>query len=139
MNINYSNQTSFEARISDPVKKLLQIQMHREGKKTRLLATKQIDNIKNWGPENCELVFVKNPEGNIGLGVRYPLNDNVNGAWIIERLNSRTLLTSVLKLQQKHIENTINNIIYLYKTHGAQIFERSKVQTIYDKVRSWQS
>jgi len=139
INNNYNNNVYFGAKISHSVEKLVNIQLHHERTRTRKLAAKQIENIKNWGPENSELILAKNKEGNISLGVRYPINEHVNGYWPIEHLNCKTVLSGILKLHEEHLDNTVKNIIYLYKTRGARIFDDIKVQTIYDKVHSWKS
>lgn len=136
INRNDNRNLYFGTRISESVDKMLHMQLKHESSKTRKLAAKQFENIKNWGPENTELVLARNSEDNIQLGLKYSLNQYVNGIWAFEHLNSRTVLSSFLKLREEHIKKTIDTIIYLYKKRGPQLFEKTKVETIYDKVRS---
>lgn len=126
----------FGIKISDSAAKVINRQLKNEGSKTRKLAAEQFENIKNWEPENSELVLAKNVEGNVQLGLKYPLNQYVNGVWTFEHLNSRTVLTTFLRLKENHIDNTIKNILFLYEKHGPQFFNRTKVETVYDKIRA---
>lgn len=136
INRNDNRNLYFGIKISDSAEKTILRQLKVEGKKTRKLAEQQFENIKNWEPDDAELVLAKNSEGNTQLGLRYPLNEFVKGSWTFEHLNSRTVLSSFLKLKEKHVYNTINNIKFLYEKRGPQFFEKTKVETIYDKVRS---
>lgn len=134
---HYDNRNLyFGIKISDSAEKTILRQLKVESAKTRKLAEQQFEKIKTWEPLNAELVLAKNSEGNIQLGLRYPLNEFVKGSWAFEHLNSRTVLSSFLKLKEKHVYNTINSILFLYEKHGPQFFNRTKVETIYDKVRA---
>lgn len=136
INHNNNGNLSFGIKISDSAAKVINRQLKNETNKTRKLAAEQFEKIKSWEPENAELILARNIEGNIQLGLKYPLNPFVNGVWTFEHLNSRTVLSSFIKLKETHINNTIKNILFLYKKNGPQFFNRTKVETIYDKIHA---
>lgn len=135
VNNNNNRNLYFGIKISDSARNVINRQLKNETKKTKKLAAQQFENIKSWEPENSCLVLARNSENNIQLGLEYQLNQYIKGIWAIEHLNSRTVLSSFLKLKENHIDSTIKNILFIYEKQGPQIFNQKKVETIYDKIR----
>lgn len=128
MNITNNNSVSFEARIS----KQMWTQLHRKtneydsSRQLRQRLDSKIKSVSGWGSEDSQIVICKNSKNNYALGISIPLDRGYYGAWAIEHLSGKTELSQFLNLTEKHIDNTVSTIKFLYKKYGYSVFERVK-------------
>ena len=130
MNINTNTQSpTYKAKISPQVEAQLYQQLRACSQKkyqTNLLR-QQLNNIKNWGSEDTEIVIAQNSIGNFALGIKKIIAPFISATWAIEHLAGKTELSQFLRLKESHICNTENTIDYMYKKYGSDIFNTHKV------------
>ncbi len=122
------NRISFKASISSQMvgKLYRQLPQKTDRKKTATALKKQLENIKNWGTNDSEIVVTKNPRGTFCLGLKYNVTPAISFTWAIKGLSGRTELSQFLALKKEHILNTEATIKYLHAKYGSGIFKLTK-------------
>ena len=127
MELNNISATNFRASVSPHVKTQLYRQLpHTARQKTLKALEKQLENIKNWGTNDSEIVVTKNPRGTFCLGLKYNVTPAISFTWAIKGLSGRTELSQFLALKKEHILNTEATIKYLHAKYGSGIFKLTK-------------
>ena len=127
-NVTNNSNLNFRAKVSQEMQAKLykQVQMTASKKKLSARLEQQIENIKNWGHSESEIVVCKNYNGNFGLGLRMKGTSGFKYTKPIEHLNGKFELSQFLGLDKHIIELTENSIKFLYKKNGTKSLEISK-------------
>lgn len=128
MNITNNNSVNFEAKISNQVWTQLnrQTREYRVPRQLREQVSSKIKSVSGWGSEDTRVIICKNSNSNYALGLSIPLGSGCYGTWAIEHLSGKTELSQFLNLTEKHIDNTVSTIKFLYKKYGYSVFDRAK-------------
>ena len=119
----------FKAKISENIQSQLYRQAKASGSKKKIekQLKKQIENVKNWGSPNSEIVICQNYHGNYSLGLKTLVNKIYLFSKAFENLNGRTELSQFLGLKEDNIVITEKTIDYLYRKYGADFFSKKYV------------
>lgn len=129
MQIMKVSNIGFKAKISPDVQSIMTRQSKEYSCKKHLGKdlTKKMQQVVNWGSDDCEIVTCKNPKtGRYGLGLKVPLCSDTTLTCIIENLLGKTEISQFLKLTDKHIIETEIKAKSLYRRFGLDYFERYK-------------
>lgn len=128
MNIANNNSVNFKAKVSQHVWKQLnrQTREYDVPRQLRQKLSSKVKSVSGWGSEDSRIIICKNSKNNYALGISIPLDCGYYGTWAIEHLSGKTELSQFLNLTEKHIDNTVSTIKFLYKKYGYSVFDRVK-------------
>lgn len=110
MYIQKNSFVSFNARISERVYKQIwnQVAEYPLKKKNTKKVNSQIENIKNWGNPDSEIVICKNYSGFYRLGLQSKSANGKTATVPFKDVRARTELSQFLKIREHDILNAEN-------------------------------